>query len=123
MAISLSTRPRLPLVMITIGPALVADSIPFTIHPGDHGALFTVFPLAGKETTIPAPPGLSNIGRVFGSDGKTFYVLDSGGMWKNDLKPARSIIVPGTSGFTAVWHFTLSQDRIFISGIWQRHLD
>jgi hypothetical protein len=74
--------------------------------------------MAGKETTISAPPELSIIGRaVFGSDGKTIYLLGSGGVWRNDLKPPRRSIVRGTSGFSAVWHFTLSQDRILISGI------
>lgn len=111
---------RLALMMQFLG-ALFADSITFTaayIHPGDHGHVLTLFPIAGKETTLPAPPGLLNNGRaVFGPDGRTIYALGSEGIVRIDLRPARQSIVHGTSGFTAIWHFTISQDRIFVSGI------
>ena len=114
-------RWRMALVIVTFGPVLAEDSLPLTvayIHPGDHGPVLTLFPMAGKQTTIPAPPGLSNNGRVvFGLDGNTVYVVGSGGVWRNDLKPARQSVVRGTSVFNAIWHFTISQDRIFVSGI------
>jgi WD40 repeat protein len=69
--------------------------------------------------TVPAPSGLPNFGRtVFGPEGKTIFVLGSEGVARIDLKPAHRSIVRGTSGFTAVWHLTLTQPsgRIFVSG-------
>jgi hypothetical protein len=110
----------LAVATLTAGLALAAGSDPFAVayvHPADTGTALTVFPIVGKELTVPAPPGLSNIGRaVSSSDGKTIYVFRSGGVWRNDLIPHRQSIVRGTSGFIAVWHFTMSGDRIFVSG-------
>lgn len=106
---------------LTAGLVLAAGSDPFAVayvHPADAGTALTLFPIVGKEVTVPAPPGLSNIGRAVSSpDGKTIYVLGSGGVWRNDLVQHRQSIVRGTSGFSAVWHFTMSGDRIFVSGI------
>src|ERR1017187_6986845 len=57
------------------------------IHPGDDGRPeLTLFPMVGKEITVPLPPGLSSSLTVnaFGPDGKSIYVqgfaLD--GVWK-----------------------------------------
>jgi len=105
---------------LTARLVLAAGSGPFVVayvHPADTGIALTLFPLVGKEVTVPAPPGLSNIGRaVSSSDGKTIYVLGRG-VWRNDLMQHRQSIVRGTSGFSAVWHFTTSENRIFVSGI------
>jgi WD40 repeat protein len=99
---------------------LAADFLPAYIHPGNHGPQLTLFPMIGAEITVPAPSGLPNGGRVvFGPDGKTIFVLGSDDVSIIELKPAHQSIVRGTSGFTAVWHFKLSQPsgRAFVSGL------
>jgi len=111
----------LAIAVLTIPAALAADSTHFVaayVHPGDHGPVLTLFPPAGKETTLAAPPGLSDIGRaVYSSDGRTIYALASDGVWRNDLRPPQQTFVRGTSSLINAWHFTVSHPsgRIFVS--------
>jgi hypothetical protein len=84
------------IAVLSILPVAADDSTHFIVayvHPGDHGPVLSLFLSAGKETTLAAPPGLSNIGRaVSGYDGRTIYILASDGVWRNDLSPPQQTL-------------------------------
>lgn len=96
---------------------------PAYFHPVEDGSPLTLFPVDGPDVTVPLPPGLPSYrGAIFGPEGKTIYVL-SGSRTIEAFKeiqfgPLRERIVPGTSGFRAIWHVTISRPlgKIFISG-------
>lgn len=94
-------------------------------HPDGGGPLLTMFPMAGPEVNVPLPRDLPNAaaGALFGAEGKTIYIpgrpRSAEGPKEIKFGPLRERIVPGTDGFNAIWHFTVSQPsgKIFISGL------
>jgi hypothetical protein len=95
------------------------------IHPGNNGALLTLFPADGPQVTIPLPSGLpgSLTLNAFGPDGKSVYLQKADGSFegiiKIEFKPPRQGVVPGSAGLGSIWHLTVSQPggQIFLSGI------
>lgn len=108
-----------------------ADSTPFCaayFHPvgGPEGTLLTLFPMAGRETDVTLPAGLTTSRLIaFGPDGKAMYVQENHpldltvGINKIEFKPARRSVVRGSVGLGTIWFLTVSQPsgRIFVSGV------
>jgi hypothetical protein len=94
------------------------------LHESEDGPLLTLFPMDGKQIVVPLPAMLPKNLRVnsFGPEGKTIYVQNASrfqeGIRKIEFGPLRQSILPGSVGFGAIWHLTVSQPsgRIFISG-------
>jgi len=97
-------------------PGVRADSPSWDsawIHPGSNGApVLTLFPLAGRKTTLDLPGGLPpnlTLNR-FSRDGRAIYVQrasePSAGVIKIGFKPLRETTLPGSVGLGTVWHLT-----------------
>jgi WD40 repeat protein len=77
----------------------------------------------GPEVNVALPSGLPKAAfALFGPEGRTIYIpgrpRSAQGLKEIQFGPLRERSVPGTEGFDAIWHFTVSQPsgKIFISG-------